>query len=82
MEFGPYGPSLKGTSGFQVPLGMGRFSTFPYRLDAKKERERYEAMMRRRQRLRELSGEWAIANRPQDTRAPGQSKKKQSANTQ
>lgn len=60
MEFGPYGPSLRGTTGFNLPLSMGRFSTFPYNMDPCVERERMIAAERRRQRLQELAREWTV----------------------
>lgn len=58
-EFGPYGPSLRGTSGFSAPLAQGRDTTFPYLLDPARERDRLEAMQRRRARIRELAADWA-----------------------
>lgn len=57
-EFGPYGPSLRGTTGFSVPLGQGKDTTFPYSLDPNRESERLEALQRRRARIRELAADW------------------------
>ena len=57
FEYGPYGPSLRGLS-----VSMGKSKTgHPYGLDPKKEKERLETMIRRRDRLRELAREWLIA---------------------
>lgn len=55
MEFGPYGPSL---SGFSAPLSIGPTNTFPYHLDPEREKDRFEAFVRRRNRLRELAMDW------------------------
>ena len=83
MEFGPYGPSLKGTSGFASPLGMGRFTTFPFHLGACQERNRQEQMIRRRARLQELARDFNVTSGcakgdpSDDDGDDGDSKKKQ-----
>lgn len=59
LEYGPYGPSLRGLS---VSLGRDRTS-FPFGLDPKKEKDRLETSMRRRDRLRQLAREWIIISR-------------------
>jgi hypothetical protein len=66
MEFGPYGPSLRGTSGFSVP--MSRSTAFPFHMDQECEKKRQEAALRRRERLQELAREFA--------RCPSDKKKK------
>lgn len=59
MEYGSYGPSLNGTGGVSAPLGTGRGMLAPFLLDPEHEKDRIEAMMRRRRRLGELAREWA-----------------------
>jgi hypothetical protein len=58
VEYGPYGPSLRGLS---VSLGKQRTNA-PFGLDPAKEKERLESSLRRRARLRQLAIEWIIAN--------------------
>ena len=72
MEFGPYGPSLRGTTGFQSPLSIGRFSTYPYNLNPCLEKERQEAAMRRRSRLQELVRDWSMKCSQKGKRASSQ----------
>jgi hypothetical protein len=56
-EFGPYGPSLRGTTGFQTPLSA---TTYPYNLNPCLEKQRAEAAERRRVRLKELALDWTV----------------------
>jgi len=64
VEYGPYGPSLRGLS---VSLGRSRTGK-PFGLDPELEKERMESSLRRRERMRELAIEWLIASDAEKSR--------------
>ena len=58
MEFGPLGPTGRGTGGVATPVSTKRFNTWPFVPNAKLMMQKQQEAQRRRERLRELALGW------------------------